>query len=747
MAQAVAHPLLNRGVARITSVSPATAFAIRLATATAAAIWIGHAPGLVTNQSQWILITVLMVMQPVAGGSLFKGFLRAVGTAAAFFTAILLFGLYSQNPPLLMASLFLVQAVGAYGFSGSRYQYAWFVWAFTTAIVLGDAMAGTDQVETLAFQRASMVLIGLLIVFTVDSLLWPKRSEPSLRHSLTERARQLAGALRQAIAVPHDVHAEGEKSRSSPLIAQLGMIDSVRTEVGVSQLRVTALTQIALLLEAVASRERILRQPLEVEPGSTPTGLASALSELSRRVESAIDEVADALIGDCALPPFAAGLERALLTAEAERERLRERVGARASFEGRAAGLRDLVALLRTLEEDLARLRPQASGDASSALPPAPAAHHFRLDPFRVQIALRAGIAVCAAFLVPMVLGWEINTLVAPMAFMIAAIPTRGGVAQTLGLLVGILLLAWLLADLALVFVTPHAGRLPLGLVYPAAVVGVFAYVAAVQPKLAALPTIGGLVAVLPIFSGLSAPMDVYGTYNLVCYMAIGLGIGWLATRLLWPATATTLFRERAAAQLELCRGALRARKSTADPAARRQRVAVFLTDYTKQLAQLGSLHSQASHEPVESRLDDARRVELLALTQDLFDAVFAARSLALDQTAALSERGGSGLADLREAVACVDEALLASMQTAAASLRDEAATPGPGLSDARDAVENRIDEIRERPDPGREFDAQERDAFLVQLDARRQLVTRQLAVENWLADWCRAVGLPSASV
>ena len=188
MTQAVAHLPLGRGFARLARVSPPTAFAIRFATAVSAALWIGHAPGLVTSQSQWILITVLMVMQPVSGGSLFKGFLRAVGTAAAFFTAILLFGLYSQNPPLLLASLFLVQAVGAYGFTGSRFQYAWFVWAFTTAIVLGDAMAGKDQVETLAFERASMVLIGILIVVIVDSLRWPARSEPSLRQISAPRS-------------------------------------------------------------------------------------------------------------------------------------------------------------------------------------------------------------------------------------------------------------------------------------------------------------------------------------------------------------------------------------------------------------------------------------------------------------------------------------------------------------------------------------------------------------------------------
>lgn len=136
-----------------------------------AAIWIGKAPGLVENHSTWILITVLMVIQPTAGGALLKGLLRAVGTLAAAFTAILLFGLFAQSPPLLAAGLFLVVAIAAYGNSGPRFQYAWFVWAFTTAIVLGDALAGQGAVETVAFQRASMVGREILLVLIVECLM------------------------------------------------------------------------------------------------------------------------------------------------------------------------------------------------------------------------------------------------------------------------------------------------------------------------------------------------------------------------------------------------------------------------------------------------------------------------------------------------------------------------------------------------------------------------------------------------
>ena len=111
MAQAVQRfPILGK-LTRMAHVSPVTAFGIRYATAVSAAIWLGHAPGLVENQSKWILITVCVVMQPIAGGSLLKAILRAFGTLVAFFTSILVFGLFSQDPPLLQDIFWVAMSV------------------------------------------------------------------------------------------------------------------------------------------------------------------------------------------------------------------------------------------------------------------------------------------------------------------------------------------------------------------------------------------------------------------------------------------------------------------------------------------------------------------------------------------------------------------------------------------------------------------------------------------------------------
>ncbi|MBW2374088.1 MAG: FUSC family protein, partial [Deltaproteobacteria bacterium] len=298
MAEAIHSSVWYRGVRRALSMPPAAAYAIRSGVAVSAAIWIGKAPGLVENQSTWILITVLVLLQPTTGGFLLKGALRAVGTVVAAFTAILLFGLFAQDPPLLMAGLFLVQAIAAYGFTGPRFQYAWFVWAFTTAIVLGGAIAGQGAVETVAFQRASMVGIGILLVLLTDALFWPARAESSLRQSLASRARQLGDALRRSVVTSVDPQGGPSAAPESGLLAkQIPLVAALRTEIGVSRATADGLEHVAMLLATLASRARVLANPVAFPPEMAAAGgdFAAALTELARRIEAALAEVAAAL--------------------------------------------------------------------------------------------------------------------------------------------------------------------------------------------------------------------------------------------------------------------------------------------------------------------------------------------------------------------------------------------------------------------------------------------------------------------
>jgi uncharacterized membrane protein YccC len=709
------------------SLSREARFSIRFAVAATLALWIGKDPGLVGSHSSWILITVLMLVQPTGGASLLKSLLRGAGTIAAAFTAIGLFGLFAQNPPLLMASFFLTQAVGAYGFTGPRFQYAWFVFAFTTAIVLGDAMSTTNLVETVAFERASMVGIGILLVYVVDALLSNARAEEKLGAGLAASARSLAAALERAILDPTD-----ERQESDPLpepgtfTSQLAALDAARTEIGTSREKLARLERAAAMLEALAALTRSLRANAlarNPEGGSTP--LPEAIRELASRVLTALNRIADALEAPDNRLLRQAQLDEALRTFE--RERSGTEGAWTAADETRLTALRDVVAVVRELEEALGEATPGI--ERTTERPPRKA---FQVDPFRMKIAIRSGIAVVVALVIPAILGWPMNTTVAPVSFMMAATPTRGGMAQQLGGLVRALAIAWVVADLLIVFVTPHLARAPLAMLPPFAVALVFAYIGSRFPRLAPLSSIGGLVVFLSAYGGTSAAMGVEAPYDTVCYFGVALAVGVLAGRLLWPATASQLFRQRVAAQLDLCLEEMAAARESQPEAERPSRL-MLIERFSAQSAQLTPLHAQANLEPVERGLGGDLRTRLQALAREMFDALIADQSAAL---AAADEHDEASLRSVDEAMHRSDEALRTSLRTCADAIRTGVPARSPALSQAAAEVEELLRGLeggRDAPAAGPE---NQRARTLGRVEARRRLLLRQRAIEEWLAAW-----------
>ena len=204
---------------------------------------------------------------------------------------------------------------------------------------------------------------------------------------------------------------------------------------------------------------------------------------------------------------------------------------------------------------------------------------------------------------------------------------------------------------------------------------------------------------------------------------------------------------ERAAAQLDLCLRALGGGKRGIEGAVRGRAAAGLVTTYAKQLTLLGQLHAQAHREPVERALDDGRRGELLALTQDLFDASLRAPRFDPGETDAAHQDEEAAHASLRAALLQQDQAIVASITASAQALRGADIEPGPALGEARAAVEAGLDEIRGQRETARAASAQQADAFLAHLASRRELATRQLAIEAWLADWHAAAAAQRSAI
>jgi uncharacterized membrane-anchored protein YhcB (DUF1043 family) len=320
------------------------------------------------------------------------------------------------------------------------------------------------------------------------------------------------------------------------------------------------------------------------------------------------------------------------------------------------------------------------------------------------------------------------------LAFMLAGMSsTRGAASAIVPGLVGGILLGWIVVDLAIVYLLPHVGRMPMALVYPFAVAGLAGYLIVRGSPLGPLGALLGLVtAVLPVFKGSAPPQDVEDPYSLVCGLMLGVAVGFMAQRLLWPRTAMQTFLQRSASQLDLFAQAVRD-----DGVSGSLNLANRLSAYAKQQAQLLQLHQQASRELVEQALSDERRSKLLALTQKLFDASIRPRqeSTAISEARNLPAEIDLPLTNLRRALVAENEALIRSMTLAAAALRGDESRADAGLGEAHGTVEAQIEALRGGDDLTA-LDRQEVARLISGIAFRRMLVEAHLQIESWIADW-----------
>ncbi|MGI9431009.1 MAG: FUSC family protein [Myxococcota bacterium] len=684
----------------LATISPRAAFVIRYAVAIAVSVAVAQTPGLVESQSSWIIVTVVSVVMPLSGGSLVQAALRLGGTVAAALVAILLFGLFAQNPPLMLASFFLVQVIGAYGFTGPRYQYAPYCFAFTSGIILGDVVAGKGAVETIAFERASMVAIGILIALVAE-LFSPTRAETSLREGLAARARSLGRAFREALDSENSGLLETPRESDS-LVRQLGLIDSLRAEIGVSRREVTALTHTALQLEILAARASALMQT------RSPSAPSPGREALGRSLESGLERIAEAIAARRAPVPFSRDVaDRLRRTGEALDASQREL-------------LSDVSNLYADLEETLNRVM---NGDTPQRTNVSAAPRNWarlRIDPFRLKTSFRVGIAVCASYLAMIGLGWPLNLLILQVAFRGASPTTRGASSQRAIAVAVTVAIAWLGLDLAIVYLFPAVGRLPLALIFPILIAGGFAYWRFPRPTYKDVNDNAMQVALVPAFGSLAAPTDVYGAYSTVCIVALGALVGWASTRLFWPADAETLFRARAARQIELAIEAI----STLDSDDSWQQSDDLVRAYGNQLAQIGALDQEARLEPQRQGMDDDRRAELVVLTGHLFEAALTVLRVSPDRESEIAERSGNASSAPTASLKRFDTTLATTLQACAEAIRGEPALPASMLTPAFDALRASLGTLE------RSLDGDEARA---RLEPRKSLVNRGRAIGAWI--------------
>ncbi len=147
---------------------------------TGAAAWcvvhfqLGHAGG-------WIILTIVIVMQPYLSDTLTKGFNRAVGTILGFGIAMVI-GALTANVPVLYAIAEIAFMLALYAMlSGKKY------WHFVTWLTVGIVLlqgASTSVERTAEYRLAATVVAGAA-VFAVLGLLYPFVSAWAKRNNVT----------------------------------------------------------------------------------------------------------------------------------------------------------------------------------------------------------------------------------------------------------------------------------------------------------------------------------------------------------------------------------------------------------------------------------------------------------------------------------------------------------------------------------------------------------------------------------
>jgi uncharacterized membrane protein YccC len=158
-------------------------------TVTAALLAMGIAMVLELPSPRTAMVTVFVLMQPMSSMVLAKSFYRVLGTAGGTIAALVLGGVFVQQPELYMLGMTLW--IGACTAAAVRYRnFRWygFVLAGYTAALIGiPTVMQPNGLFLAALTRAAEVTIGILCSSAISALVLPLRSSTALQRTLRTR--------------------------------------------------------------------------------------------------------------------------------------------------------------------------------------------------------------------------------------------------------------------------------------------------------------------------------------------------------------------------------------------------------------------------------------------------------------------------------------------------------------------------------------------------------------------------------
>jgi uncharacterized membrane protein YccC len=130
------------------------------------------------EHSSWAILTAIVLMGAQYVGSItVKAIMRLVGTIGGALLGIWLVGDYASTPAIFIALFFVIVAIAGYKFGqvgAHQVPYSYFLLGVTTTAVVTNGITSPDQVWQTGLNRALEISVGVMSSLLVTTLIWPR---------------------------------------------------------------------------------------------------------------------------------------------------------------------------------------------------------------------------------------------------------------------------------------------------------------------------------------------------------------------------------------------------------------------------------------------------------------------------------------------------------------------------------------------------------------------------------------------
>ncbi len=207
----------------------------------------------------WAVMSVIIIMHPLAGPTLDKGIMRIFGTLIGAALGYLIAGLAIDNILLFIGSIFFVISIAFYLSLITRYPYGCVIGGITAYLIIATLVYHPTATFDRAIWRVAEILVGVVSAWVVSLLIFPTNTQDTCKQDIDTIMSELKQCFKDAINNYTKLQDDGAfhstaKQISKKLDKNEELLKSARREFG------TSIYDISLLSQTHSNIRGLLRQ-------------------------------------------------------------------------------------------------------------------------------------------------------------------------------------------------------------------------------------------------------------------------------------------------------------------------------------------------------------------------------------------------------------------------------------------------------------------------------------------------------